>query len=78
MKSNRSLKDVVEMVQKLVARKMNGRPATVFDVQNILKADGHGRDAYRLAKYWLQHGTKVVGWTDFGDPLRVNVAFKMD
>ena len=71
-----ALQTTVEMVQRVIAKVHGSTPVTILDAQQALKNAGHGNDAYRLARYWMNYGTKSVGWNDYGDTLRVAVPFK--
>ena len=66
-----ALESAVNAISRNITREFGGKPVTLQDVQQLLQKKGWGRESYKRAGWWLQYGSQVVGWTDFGDTLRV-------
>ncbi len=66
-----ALESAVNAISRNITREFDGKPVTLQDVQQLLQKNGWGRESYKRAGWWLQYGSQVVGWTDFGDTLRV-------
>lgn len=66
-----ALESAVNAISRNITREFGGKPVTLQDVQQLLQKNGWGRESYKRAGWWLQYGSQVVGWTDFGDTLRV-------
>ena len=66
-----ALESAVNAISRNITREFGGKPVTLQDVQQLLQKKGWGRESYKMAGWWLQYGSQVVGWTDFGDTLRV-------
>lgn len=66
-----ALESAVNAISRNITRECGANPVTLQDVQQLLQKKGWGRESYKRAGWWLQYGSQVVGWTDFGDTLRV-------
>ena len=66
-----ALESAVNAISRNITREFGANPVTLQDVQQLLQKNGWGRESYKRAGWWLQYGSQVVGWTDFGDTLRV-------
>jgi hypothetical protein len=67
-----ALESAVNTISKHITREFGAKPVTIFDVQNLLQKKGWVvRESHKRAGWWVRYGSTLVGWTDFGDPLRV-------
>ena len=66
-----ALESAVNAISRDITREFGSKPVTLQDVQQLLQKEGWGRESYKRAAWWLQYGSRIVGWTDFGDTLRV-------
>lgn len=72
-----ALENEVNKISKHIRSEFGAKPVTLQDVQQLLSRKGYGRDNFKCAGWWLTYGSEPVGWTDFGDTLRVTKPAKV-
>ena len=74
-----ALESAVNAISRNITREFGAKPVTLQDVQQLLQKKGWVvRESHKRAGWWLRYGSEVVGWTDFGDTLRICKPAKVD